>query len=61
VPGDWLDDLLKDWRVFDIGAFQLRLDALRQQRAEVEGQELHVLHVEGRGPSPPPLLLTHGS
>jgi pimeloyl-ACP methyl ester carboxylesterase len=60
VPGDWLDDLLKDWRVFDTGAFQLRLDALRQQRAEVEGQELHVLHVEGRGPSPLPLLLTHG-
>jgi pimeloyl-ACP methyl ester carboxylesterase len=60
VPADWLDDLLKDWRGFDTGAFQLRLDALRQQRAEVEGQELHVLHVEGRGPSPLPLLLTHG-
>jgi hypothetical protein len=35
VPIDWLDGLLKDWRVFDTGAFQLRLDALRQQRVEV--------------------------
>ena len=60
VPGDWLDALLDDWRVFDTHAFQLRLDALRQQRAHVAGQTLHVVHPEGRGPSPLPLLLTHG-
>ena len=60
VPGDWLKALLKDWRVFDTGAFQVQLDALRQQRAEVAGQALHVVHAEGRGPSPLPLLLTHG-
>ncbi len=60
VPGDWLAGLLNDWRAFDTGAFQLRLDALRQQRAEVAGQALHVVHIEGRGPSPLPLLLTHG-
>jgi pimeloyl-ACP methyl ester carboxylesterase len=60
VPGDWLEALLEDWRVFDAGAFQLRLDALRQQRADIAGHALHVVHVEGRGPSPLPLLLTHG-
>jgi Epoxide hydrolase N terminus len=60
VPGDWLEALLEDWRVFDAGAFQLRLDALRQQRADVAGHALHVVHAEGRGPSPLPLLLTHG-
>ena len=60
VPGDWLDALLADWRVFDTDALQLRLDALRQQRAEVAGHVLHVVHAEGRGPSPLPLLLTHG-
>ena len=60
VPGDWLDALLADWRVLDIDALQLRLDALRQQRAEVAGHVLHVVHAEGRGPSPLPLLLTHG-
>jgi pimeloyl-ACP methyl ester carboxylesterase len=60
VPGDWLDALLEDWRGFDTDALQLRLDALRQQRAEVAGHALHVVHIEGRGPSPLPLLLTHG-
>jgi pimeloyl-ACP methyl ester carboxylesterase len=60
VPGDWLKALLEDWRVFDTGAFQVRLDALRQQRAEVAGHALHVVHAVGRGPSPLPLLLTHG-
>lgn len=60
VPSDWLHALLEDWRAFDTGAFQSRLDALPQQRAEVAGQTLHVVHAEGRGPSPLPLLLTHG-
>jgi len=60
VPRGWLDALLEDWRVFDTDALQLRLDALRQQRAEVAGIALHVVHAEGRGPSPLPLLLTHG-
>ena len=60
VPTDWLGALLEDWRDFDTDAFQLRLDALHQQRAEVSGQTVHVVHTEGRGPSPLPLLLTHG-
>ena len=60
VPADWLETLLEDWRAFDTDALQLRLDALRQQRAEVADHALHVVHAEGRGPSPLPLLLTHG-
>ena len=60
VPGDWLSALLDDWRSFDTDRFQLRLDAMRQQRVEVAGQTLHLVHVEGRGSSPLPLLLTHG-
>jgi pimeloyl-ACP methyl ester carboxylesterase len=60
MPVDWLDALLEDWRVFDTDALQLRLDTLPQQRAEVAGRELHLVHIEGRGPGPLPLLLTHG-
>jgi hypothetical protein len=60
APGDWLKAILEDWRVFDAGAFQVRLDALRQQSVEISGHVLHVVHAEGRGPSPLPLLLTHG-
>ena len=47
-------------RIFDTDGLQLRIDALRQQHAEVAGQTLHLVHAEGRGPSPLPLLLTHG-
>lgn len=60
VPGDWLDGLLQDWSAFDTDAFQLRLDALRHHRVDIAGQRLHVVQVEGRGPCPLPLLLTHG-
>ena len=60
VPGAWLESLLDDWLAFDTGALQHRLDALPQYRAEVDGQALHVVCVEGRGPDPLPLLLTHG-
>jgi len=60
VPGSWLNALLEDWRGFDTGALQARLDALPQQRAEVAGHAVHVVHVDGQGPSPLPLLLTHG-
>jgi pimeloyl-ACP methyl ester carboxylesterase len=60
VPSGWLNHLLDDWQQFDPGALQRKLEALRQFRAEVEGQTLHVVVAEGRGPDPSPLLLTHG-
>jgi pimeloyl-ACP methyl ester carboxylesterase len=60
VPSDWLRGLLGDWRGFDAGALQRQLDGLRQFRAEAEGQGLHLVVAEGRGPDPIPLLLTHG-
>jgi pimeloyl-ACP methyl ester carboxylesterase len=60
VPGNWLDALLGDWRAFDTDALQRRLDALRQQRVELGDHVVHLVHAEGRGPSPMPLLLTHG-
>jgi pimeloyl-ACP methyl ester carboxylesterase len=60
VPRAWLDELLEDWGAFDVDALQRRLEALVQLRAEVDGHGLHVVRVEGRGPQPLPLLLTHG-
>ncbi len=60
VPRAWLEDLLAEWAAFDADAFQARLDALPQQRAEVSGQTIHLVHVEGHGPRPLPLVLTHG-
>lgn len=60
VPGEWLRELLSDWRAFDTDALQHRLDALSQLRVDVAGQALHLVRTEGRGPDPRPLLLTHG-
>ena len=60
VPGDWLHALLVDWQKFDPAALQRQLDGLRQFRAVVAAQSLHVVVAEGRGPNPTPLLLTHG-
>ncbi len=60
VPRDWLRGLLEDWRVFDTDAFQDRLDRLSHLRAKLDGQTLHLVHAQGRGPDPLPLLLTNG-
>jgi pimeloyl-ACP methyl ester carboxylesterase len=60
VPRGWLLDLLEDWRAFDFGALQDRLDGLTHLRADVDGQSLHLVRVAGAGPDPVPLLLTHG-
>jgi pimeloyl-ACP methyl ester carboxylesterase len=51
---------VQDWRGFDANALQLRLGALPQLHVELAEQTVHVVRVEGRGPSPQPLLLTHG-
>jgi pimeloyl-ACP methyl ester carboxylesterase len=60
VPSRWLRTLLDDWRDFDTDALQRQLDELPQLRAELRGQGLHLVHVPGKGPTPLPLLLTHG-
>ena len=49
----WLERY--DWR-----AQEARLNAFPQFKAEVDGQEVHFYHVPGDGPSPFPLILTHG-
>ena len=60
VPTGWLRGLLEDWRAFDPAVLQQRLDGLRQLRVAIDGQMLHVVVADGRGPNPLPLLLTHG-
>ncbi|MBO1753940.1 epoxide hydrolase family protein [Allobranchiibius sp. CTAmp26] len=60
VPGAWLDDLLADWRDFDVPALQERLSRARHLRADIDGRGVHVVIAEGRGPDPLPLLLCNG-
>ncbi|WP_439817655.1 epoxide hydrolase family protein [Zavarzinia sp. CC-PAN008] len=44
-----------DWRKAEEG-----LNRYPQFRAEVEGIPIHFVHVKGKGPTPLPLILTHG-
>jgi pimeloyl-ACP methyl ester carboxylesterase len=49
----WLDDY--DWR-----AQEAALNRLPQFIATVDGLEIHFVHVRGAGPSPLPLIISHG-
>jgi hypothetical protein len=60
APSAWTAELLNDWYRFDIDPLQARLDALTHYRAQIGDQHVHVIRVEGSGPQPLPLLLTHG-
>ena len=51
--GWWRDGF--DWR-----AQEERLSRFHHFRAEVAGVGIHFIHERGRGPSPRPLILTHG-
>jgi len=53
--------LVDHWRTrFDWRAQEARLNLLPNRMATVNGQEIHFLHQPGKGPSPMPLILTHG-
>ena len=56
-----LKDLIKYWvSGFDWRAQESRLNALPHFMAHVGDQKLHFIHQRGVGPSPMPLIITHG-
>jgi microsomal epoxide hydrolase len=58
---DYLRGLLDHWRDgFDWRAQEARLNAFPQFRVALHDIDLHFLHVQGEGPAPMPLLLSHG-
>jgi microsomal epoxide hydrolase len=57
----YLRELLAYWRTgFDWRAQEAELNRWPQFKVPLHGIELHFLHVEGKGPAPLPLLLSHG-
>lgn len=53
--------LVEHWsNRFDWRAQEARLNRLPQYVGTVDGQDLHFIHQPGNGPSPMPLVLTHG-
>ncbi|HEX4236214.1 MAG TPA: epoxide hydrolase [Caldimonas sp.] len=58
---DYLKALVAHWQgAFDWRAAEASLNAFPQFRVRLHGIDLHYLHLEGKGPSPCPLLLSHG-
>jgi epoxide hydrolase len=61
VPLDYLNKLVGYWRhTFDWRAQEARLNRLPQFTTDIDGQQVHFLHVRSPAPDAVPLLLTHG-
>ncbi|MFG1908575.1 epoxide hydrolase family protein [Kribbella sp. NPDC048928] len=61
VPVSWLSSLVEYWRTsYDWRAAEKELNSYPQFTAEIEGQQIHFLHVRSAEPDALPLLLTHG-
>lgn len=61
VPTAWLRDLVEYWRTgYDWRAAERELNSYPQFVTEIDGQNIHFLHVRSPEPGALPLLLTHG-
>ncbi len=57
----FMQKLIAYWRDrFNWRDAEARLNALPQYKVRIDGIDLHYLRVEGEGPAPVPLLLSHG-
>ena len=57
----WLQRLVTYWRDgYDWRSFEARLNSHPQYRTEIDGQDIHFLHVRSPEPGALPLILTHG-
>ncbi len=61
VPSGYAKKLAEYWRTgFDWRAAEARLNAFPQFTTEIDGQNVHFLHVRSPEPDALPLILTHG-
>jgi len=61
VERGWLQEMAAYWAdTFDLDAQLLEMNAYAQRRVVIDDVPVHFTHVEGRGPDPLPLVLTHG-
>jgi microsomal epoxide hydrolase len=58
---EFMRELVAYWRDrYDWRATESAVNALPQFKTRIDGIDVHFIHVEGRGPKPRPLLLSHG-
>ncbi|WP_026403180.1 epoxide hydrolase family protein [Actinomadura rifamycini] len=61
VPVAYLEELAEYWRTgFDWRAQEARFNGFPQFMTEIDGHDVHFLHVRSADPDALPLLLTHG-
>src|SRR4051794_7185275 len=61
VPVDWLRELCDYWaREYDWRRLETRLNALPQFTTELDGVNVHYIHLRSPHPDALPLILTHG-
>ena len=61
VPLATVQELARYWADdYDMGRFQSRLNAVPQFLTEIDGLDIHFLHVRSPHPNALPLLITHG-
>jgi pimeloyl-ACP methyl ester carboxylesterase len=57
----YVRELVEYWRTrFDWRAQERRINAFHHYKATVDGLGIHFIHEKGQGPSPMPLVITHG-
>ena len=58
---DYMKELVEYWRTnFDWRAQEKKLNAFHHFKSNVDGLDVHFIHERGVGPSPMPLVITHG-
>ncbi|GIG67207.1 microsomal epoxide hydrolase [Phytomonospora endophytica] len=60
VPLAYLKELAAAWRALDWRAMEARLNAFPQFLTEIDGHDVHFLHVRSDNPEATALILTHG-
>lgn len=58
---DFMRRVVAHWQTaFDWRAVEASLNALPHYKVDIDGLDLHFIKVDGKGPNPVPLLLSHG-
>jgi pimeloyl-ACP methyl ester carboxylesterase len=61
VERGWLESMVRYWRdEFDWRAQEAAMNRFAHYRVAIDGVPIHFVHARGQGPSPRPLVLTHG-
>jgi pimeloyl-ACP methyl ester carboxylesterase len=60
VPLATLQKLVKDWQDHDWRAVEARLNALPQFITEIDGVDIHFIHVKSKHEGALPIIVTHG-